>query len=165
MKAILRPLIAFLAAGALLGCPHYAPPVTHPVPAQFTVRAGLDTTWAVLESYIASVNAPVDLIDRKTGIIATKPMPADPAWLDCGKRDDGLLLSTRILSHTFQLSIAIRDLGPDSTAVRIDLSGKEQASVKIIGGEYGDEGEISCTSTGVFEGELLRWMDGEVEKP
>ena len=162
MKTPIRVLAALSFVAALLGCPHYVAPVMHPVPAQYIVHAGFDTTWAVVEGYVAQVEAPIEVSDRKAGILATKPMPADPAWLDCGTYHDGMFVETHEIGRTMRVNVSVTALGADSSGVRITVSGKERVEQTVKAAEASGENEFVCTSTGEFEKTLAAWMERQV---
>ena len=134
MKTPIRVLTTLLFVAALLGCPHYVAPVMHPVPAQYIVHAGFDTTWAVVEGYVAQVEAPIEVSDRKAGILATKPMPADPAWLDCGtSHHQECRRDARGIGRTMRVNVWVTALGADSSGITV--SGKERVEQTVKAAE------------------------------
>ena len=132
-------------------CPSYTPPQTHAVPAQYIVHADFNATWTEIIAFFAESKVPIQTIDKSSGLISSKGFESAEFWLDCGTITDGLMTQTTNNGRLADFNVFVRDLGRDSTSVRINFSGYEVITTMVAGANGPTTSRRSCTTTGEFE--------------
>ena len=148
MKKLSSLLALLLVAAA---CPSYTPPQTHAVPAQYIVHADFNATWTEIIAFFAESKVPIQTIDKSSGLISSKGFEPAGFWLDCGTFSDGLGTQTTLTARLADFNVFVRDMGHDSTSVRINFTGYEQVTTMVVGASGPTASRRACTSTGEFE--------------
>lgn len=140
---------AVLSSVLLSGCAGYkiVPPQEREVDNVTIVNKSHDQVWSEVINWYAENNAPIDKLDKESGLITSYSVVPPAGSLDCGKIDGNWSASISIPKAKFNTVVMSADAG---TKVKFNLFGEAVASQIQPGGSK-METTVRCVSTGRLE--------------
>lgn len=133
----------------LSGCAGYkiVPPKEHDINNTFHTTIDSDVIWGSVVEWYGENNAPIDKVQKDSGLINSHWSLAPSNAIDCGKIDGNW--SAKISDKKVKFNtVVLKKRG--GTQVKFNLFGEATASQILPGGSL-MEVKIRCTSTGAIE--------------
>lgn len=140
---------AVLTTSILSGCAGYkiVPPKEHKFNNSIVVAMSRDEAWSKVIEWYANNNAPIDKLNKESGLVTSYSVIPPVGSLDCGQIEGNWSAGIGIPKAQFNTILIHQD---DDTKVKFNLFGEATASQLLPGGSR-MEVTVRCVSTGALE--------------
>ena len=143
-----------------IGCARYQPPQRYNVKTEAVIEKPFEKVWTSAVEWFATHNTPIKNMDKTSGFISTEYSLSanDLNCLDCGVEGQAFLTVIRIENQRGNFNLIIKPLEDGNTKVLVNCFYKATYNMYSEGRLQRSE-EINCTSTGVLERAILRYLN------
>lgn len=116
--------------------------------------------WAKTVDWFADHNVIIEKIEKESGLITAKYLlKSNEAYLDCGKiKANGVLGKARVRRYG-SLNVTVRSISPSETKVTVNFFGEYKLDARDSWDGRLVTADGPCVSTGVFETEILNYIN------